>query len=185
MADAFVQMPDDAANTGKKIRTQTRSVDGSTVHEHYNIIQDPVSDVQANVRDYTNGNPLAVALTNASGDTYNSQPREPVLVTRTGLVTAAGSKQIAGPYTGQCIKITRLELQAQAGDTMSRFSSGASGDPLSVEWILGAREGVAQYVSAVGGGHLMKTNAGQALVLEHYDTNPVRYAVTFYTGDSI
>ena len=32
---SFVQLPDDAGNTGKKIRTQTRVVGANTVHEHY------------------------------------------------------------------------------------------------------------------------------------------------------
>lgn len=35
MADSKVQLPDDSANTGPKIRTQTRVVGANTVHEHY------------------------------------------------------------------------------------------------------------------------------------------------------
>ncbi len=31
----FVRLPDDAANTGKKVRTRTRVVGSDTVHEHY------------------------------------------------------------------------------------------------------------------------------------------------------
>lgn len=49
MADAWVQLPDDSANTGKKVRTQSRTVAGSSVHEHYNILQDVSGDVQARI----------------------------------------------------------------------------------------------------------------------------------------
>jgi hypothetical protein len=41
---AFVQLPDDTGNTGKKVRTQTRVVGSNTVHEHY--------FVQVQQRDY-------------------------------------------------------------------------------------------------------------------------------------
>ena len=40
MAEAFVVLPNDGANTGKKVRVNSRVVAGSTVHEHYNLIQD-------------------------------------------------------------------------------------------------------------------------------------------------
>jgi hypothetical protein len=32
---AFVTLPDDSGNTGKKVRTQSRTVSGQTVHEHF------------------------------------------------------------------------------------------------------------------------------------------------------
>jgi len=37
---SYIQLPDDASNTGKKVRTQTRVVGANTVHEHYFV---PVS----------------------------------------------------------------------------------------------------------------------------------------------
>jgi hypothetical protein len=49
MADDKIIMPDDAANTGKKVRTQTRTVGANTVHEHYVILQDETSDNQASI----------------------------------------------------------------------------------------------------------------------------------------
>lgn len=49
MADNFVILPDDTSNTGKLVRTQTRTVGGSTVHEHYMILQDEASDNQATI----------------------------------------------------------------------------------------------------------------------------------------
>jgi hypothetical protein len=35
--DAFIQLPDDSGNAGKKVRTQTRVVAGNTVHEHFMV----------------------------------------------------------------------------------------------------------------------------------------------------
>jgi hypothetical protein len=35
--EAYVQLPTDASNTGKKVRTQSRVVSAQTVHEHYLI----------------------------------------------------------------------------------------------------------------------------------------------------
>ena len=49
MADAIIQLPDDASNTGKKVRTQTRIVGANTVHEHYTILQDASGDTQPRV----------------------------------------------------------------------------------------------------------------------------------------
>jgi hypothetical protein len=49
MADSFVQLPDDTNNLGKKVRSNTRTVGLNTVHEHYFIIQDKSSDLQATV----------------------------------------------------------------------------------------------------------------------------------------
>ncbi|HKS16986.1 MAG TPA: hypothetical protein VJU16_06720, partial [Planctomycetota bacterium] len=34
---AFVRLPDDASNTGKKVRTQSRVIGSDTVHEHFFI----------------------------------------------------------------------------------------------------------------------------------------------------
>lgn len=33
--DSYVQLPDDSGNSGKKIRSQTQTVSGNTVHTHY------------------------------------------------------------------------------------------------------------------------------------------------------
>lgn len=32
---AFIQLPDDSANAGKKVRSETKSIGGNTVHEHF------------------------------------------------------------------------------------------------------------------------------------------------------
>lgn len=142
--------------------------------------------VMATVRDYPNSNPIAVALTNASGDTYSPTPREPEIVTRAGRITAAGTTVIAGPYNGRVIKVTSIELQGETtNDTMLRLGSGASGDPISMRWIFNAREGIAPAVSQIGGGYIVKTNLNQSLVIEHFDTNPLNYCLRFQTGDSI
>jgi hypothetical protein len=49
MSDKFVQLPNDSGNTGKKVRTNERSVGADAVMEHFNIVQDRLSDVQASV----------------------------------------------------------------------------------------------------------------------------------------
>jgi hypothetical protein len=49
MGNNFVVLPDDATNTGKRVRTNDRIVSATTVHEHYWIAQDPTNDVQARV----------------------------------------------------------------------------------------------------------------------------------------
>lgn len=36
-AAAFIQLPDDSGNSGKKIQTQSESVGGNTVHSHYYV----------------------------------------------------------------------------------------------------------------------------------------------------
>lgn len=43
MADAFVQLPDDAANTGKKTDTESITVGANTVHRQRNLVADPVT----------------------------------------------------------------------------------------------------------------------------------------------
>ena len=140
--------------------------------------------IKGTVRDYANSNPLAVALTNVSGDTYSPGPREPITTTLSGRITSAGTTTIAGGYAGRVVKVSRYELQSESADSMMRFGSGASGDALGVRWIFGAREGALTAVSPMGGGHLFKTNLSQALVIEHFDTNPVNYSVTFHSGDA-
>ena len=49
MTDSYVQLPNDSSNTGKKVRTNTRTVDGEDVVEHFNILQDYTSNNQAKI----------------------------------------------------------------------------------------------------------------------------------------
>jgi len=49
MAEQFIQLPTDAANTGKKVRVNERTVGANTVEEHFTIIQDYTKDFQAQV----------------------------------------------------------------------------------------------------------------------------------------
>ena len=53
MADGYVQLQDDTLLTGKKVRTQSRTVSGSTVHEHYFI---EVDEVAGTAQTYTDEN---------------------------------------------------------------------------------------------------------------------------------
>ena len=49
MADSFIIFPNDSLNTGKRIRTNSRTVSGQTVHEYFMQIVDPTNDYKAQV----------------------------------------------------------------------------------------------------------------------------------------
>lgn len=140
--------------------------------------------IRATVRDYPNANPVAVVLTNVSGDTYAPVPREPELATITGRVSAGGTTTVAGPYTGRVIKVSAYDLQAEGDTSQVYFGSGASGDRLTPQWLLGGREGVAKQVSQFGGGYIFKTRINQALVVESAGF-AFRFSVSFHSGDSL
>lgn len=139
--------------------------------------------VAATVRDYTNSNPLSVALTNASGDVYSPTPKEPICATIPFRITSAGTTVIAGPYNGRVIKVCAYDLQAESDTAQCMFASNASGSQMTPQWILNAREGVAKQVSPIGGGYIFKTLLNQSLVIENAGAN-FRGSVTFHTGDS-
>lgn len=141
--------------------------------------------IKSTVRQYANSNPQAVALTNASGDVYSPTPKEPICKTIPFVITATGTKQLAGPYNGRVIKVVAYRLQGTSdiGCAQGHFGSAASGDALTHDWVLGVREGVVEAVSPVGGGYIFKTNLNDALVFE-CSAIGMRGSVTFQTGDS-
>ena len=49
MAESFLIFPNDSQNTGKRIRTNSRTVLGQTVHEYFMQIVDPTNDYKAQV----------------------------------------------------------------------------------------------------------------------------------------
>lgn len=49
MTENFVILPDDSSNTGKLVRSNQRTVNGSNVEEHFMILQDYTSDNQAKI----------------------------------------------------------------------------------------------------------------------------------------
>lgn len=49
MTENFIKLPDDSANAGKLVRTNERIVNGSSVEEHFTIMQDYASDNQAKI----------------------------------------------------------------------------------------------------------------------------------------
>jgi len=49
MVENYVQIPDDSTNTGKKIRSNQRTVSGNTVEEHFMILQDYIDNYQAKI----------------------------------------------------------------------------------------------------------------------------------------
>lgn len=54
MADDYIKLPSDTSLTGKKVRTQTLSVGGETVHVHYMILADSIG------APVTSANPLPI-----------------------------------------------------------------------------------------------------------------------------
>lgn len=160
-----------ARDIGVPVSGDTSMVDGSN------------RTIKATVKSYANANPVAVALTNASGDIYSPTPKEPICATIPFRVSAGGTTTLAGPYNGRVIKVCSYDLQAIADCGQAYFGSGASGSQMTPQWQFGAREGVNKAVSPLGGGYIFKTILNQALVIENSGAE-VRGSVTFHTGDS-
>lgn len=137
--------------------------------------------ILATVKDYTNSNPLTVVLVNPSGDAYLPVPEEPICATIPFRITAAGTTTIAGPYNGRVIKVSAYAVQAESDTAQFNFGSGASGDRLSHQWLLNAREGANAAVPAPA--YIFKTGLNRALVIENAGAN-IRGSVTFHTGDA-
>ena len=51
MTENYVQLPTDASNTGKLVRTNQRVVGANTVEEHFMVLQDYTNDYQAKIGD--------------------------------------------------------------------------------------------------------------------------------------
>ena len=142
--------------------------------------------IKATVRDYSGSNPVAVVLTNSTGDTYNAGTKRPILTTTAGITASGeGSLTLVGAVAGRKIKVTRVELQGVDNTGRVHFASGASGSQLSVQWDLNSREGVVEYVSPVDDGYLFSTAAGSLLSLERGSAKPVKYAISYHTEDAI
>lgn len=141
---------------------------------------------KATVRAYANSNPVAVALTNVSGDVYSPTPKEPICQTIPFNITSNGTTVIAGPYTGRVIKVTAYDLQGSSNiaTAQGHFGSGASGSQLTHDWLFAIREGVSKAISPLGGGYFFKTLINQSLVFE-LSAGSVRGSVTFHSGDSL
>lgn len=136
--------------------------------------------VQATVRDYTNANPIAVVLTNASGDTYNPAPQVPTLLTVAGRATVNGSNAIVSAIGGRRIKVYAYDLQGEDETSRGYFASGASGSQLSPEWEFNAREGVSKAIDPASKGYLFATAAGAALSLELTAVPAMKYSVSYF-----
>ena len=141
--------------------------------------------VMATVRDYTNGNPLAVVLTNSTGDTYNAAIKMSVLTTVSGRFANQGSNSVVSAVAGRKIKVARYNLQGDGDNARGYFASGASGSQLTTEWELASREGVVEYVSQAAGGYLFATAAGSALSLESSSSKGIKYSVSYHTEDAL
>jgi len=107
MVETYVQLPTDATNTGKKVRTNERIVGANTVEEHYMILQDKTNDYQAQVTSAgalaVSGNVLStgsVAITTpvlgVSGTTFQNMAGSVFFGGGTGSVTISGTAQVVG-----------------------------------------------------------------------------------------
>jgi len=141
------------------------------------------SSIKGTVRDYANSNPLAVVLTNASGDTYNGAIKTITPITLSGRVTSAGSNSIVGAVSGKKIKVFSFDLQGDGDNARGFFAAGASGSQLTTEWELASREGVAKQINPVGNGYLFSTGANQALSFESSSARAMKYSITYHTDD--
>ena len=141
--------------------------------------------IKGTVRDYANSNPLAVVLTNASGDTYNAGTKIHVLTTVAGRVTSAGSTSIVSAVSARKIKVTAYDLQGDGDNARGYFASGASGSQLTPEWELASLDGVAKQVSASDGGYIFSTAAGSALSFESSSTKAMKYSISYHSEDAL
>lgn len=71
MTENYVQLPSDTSNTGKKVRTNQRTVGANDVEEHFNIIQDYSSDRQAQVVINNSTSITGLAVWAAQAGSYN------------------------------------------------------------------------------------------------------------------
>lgn len=149
------------------------------------IVDGVTRGTKATVRGYANSNPVAVALTNASGDVYSPTPKEPICPTIPFNITSTGTTTLAGPYNGRVIKVIAYDLQGSSdiATAQGHFGSAASGSALTHDWLFAVREGVAKQIPGIGGGYYFKTLLNQSLVFE-LSAGSMRGSVTFHTGDS-
>ena len=142
-------------------------------------------NLKATVRDYTNSNPLAVVLTNPSGDVYSPVPNTPLLQTAAGRVTSAGSNSIVAAVTGKRIKVTAMSLQGDGDNARGFFANGASGERLTTEWEFASREGVVR--GSDGGrsrGYLFATGVAVALSFESSSSRAMKYGLSYFVEDT-
>jgi hypothetical protein len=140
--------------------------------------------IKTTVFDYTRSNPLAVALVNASGDTYNASNSVAVILNKAGRVSGAGSTSIIAAVAGKRLKVLSYSLQGDGDNARGFFASGASGTQLTTEWELASREGIVKQVNSNGGEFLFATTAGAALSFESSSTKPIKYDVTYQADDA-
>ncbi len=170
-------------NTAEQVKVGTHVASGLIgVTGDRSITDGADPTIECTVRDYTRSNPLAVVLTNASGDHYNAQSPMPNLSeTMSGRLTTTGSRVVASAAAGKRLYVTAYDFQAEADYSYPNWAAGASGSALSPQWILAAREGVAKQVP--GPGYIFRTTPGGNLSLEN-NGNILRWSVTYFTGDS-
>jgi hypothetical protein len=119
MSEQYVQLPTDAANTGKKIRVWERVVGANTVEEHFNHITDGTNDAGV-----TSGNALKVdasATTQPVSGTF-WQTTQPI----SGTITAnagSGVFSVSGTVTSNIGTTNGLALDASL---TGRFPSSAA-----------------------------------------------------------
>lgn len=149
-----------------------------------NLVDGADRSIKSTVKDYANSNPLAVALVNASGDTYSAaQPFIPPLETKSGTHSSQGSRLLAAGVAGKRLYVTAYDLQAFSDQAYAHFASNASGDPLTPRWLFSAREGVAKHVSNIGGSCIFRTGLSQGISLEHAGQN-LMFSISYFSGDA-
>ncbi len=128
MADAYVILPDDSTNTGKKVRSQTRTVGGEVVHEHYAIIQDEATDNQLTVTAAGAAKVDGSAVTQPVSGTF-WQATQPVSAASLPLPTGAATEATLSTLNG---KVTACDTGAVVVSS-SALPTGAATSALQTQ----------------------------------------------------
>jgi len=112
MSESFVQIPTDSSNTGKLIRTNQRTVNGSTVEEHFMILQDYTNDNQASID--SNGN---LATTGSIVSLPN------VTINNVSTIGSLATQNVVGSV----VITSPVNVEVTVGDNISVTPSGVFG----------------------------------------------------------
>lgn len=171
MADGFIQLPDDASNTGKKVRTQSRAIGANTVHEHYTAVSDVSGDVQARVLTGvpSQGDPGVVVRQVPTYTSGASRISGDVVVSRGGLIyqtvailaSGDGDTTVISAVAGQRICAYAVKLIATRAGAV-KWKDGAASE-IEGSQMLMASGGYVEAVSPPA--YLLRTSVNTNLVL--------------------
>src|SRR5258708_6650097 len=144
MSDAFIQLPDDSGNAGKKVRTNTRLVGGEIVHEHVFSVVDSLPSGDNNIGNVdvvSSALPAGAATEGTLGGLLTNGQLRAVPVPVSGTVTAtgpvtdgqlratpvpvSGSVTATGPLTDAQLRATPVPVTASGPLTDAQLRASA------------------------------------------------------------